>query len=300
MVPIISVKNLRKAYGKTVAVEDVSFDVEESEIFGLVGANGAGKTTIIECLQGLKKPDSGIVQILGLDPVKNTRALWRRNGCRLHSSVLPAVFGGRLELNMISPVSSQSQSWRPLFEQWGNESKRKSEYSGVSAGQRFSLALALVKKPRVLILDEVTLGLDPAARRVAWDMVRAIRKNGTAVVMVPHSMDEAEYLCDRLAVLNHGKVIAAGSPRRLIDQYGGENRIIFTPEKPDLPWLKDVLGINNVTRNGKSLEVEGSGTILARVVVALAAHGIVPADLHTKQSTLEDVFLKLTGYNAAG
>ena len=298
MSSIISVQNLRKTYGKTVAVDDISFEVAEGEIFGLLGPNGAGKTTTVECLQALRHPDSGNIRVLGLDPRLEAQALRRRIGSQLQESALPDRIKVWEALDLFASVTSKALDWPVLLEQWGLAEKRKASFSSLSGGQRQRLfiALALVNNPELVFLDEMTTGLDPAARRVAWDLIRAIRDRGATVVLVTHFMDEAENLCDRVAIVDRGKIVAADTPQRLINKIASEVRVIFTTEKTDLPWLDKIPGVLRVIRKGPRVEVEGSGPVLALVAAALVERGIVPADLRVEQPTLEDVFLKLTGH----
>jgi ABC-2 type transport system ATP-binding protein len=297
---IISVQNLRKTYGKTVAVDDISFEVAEGEIFGLLGPNGAGKTTTVECLQALRHPDTGNIRVLGMDPLTQAQALRRRIGSQLQESALPDRIKVWEVLDLFASVAPEPLDWRVLLEQWGLAEKRKASFSSLSGGQRQRLfiALALVNNPEVVFLDEMTAGLDPAARRVAWDLIRKIRERGTTVVLVTHFMDEAEKLCDRVAIIDHGKIIAADTPQGLITQYASEVRVIFTTEQADLAWLEKISGVKKVMRKGPRVEVTGSGPLLVRTAAALVEHGIVPADLRAEQPTLEDVFLKLTGHAA--
>jgi ABC-2 type transport system ATP-binding protein len=298
MSSIISVQNLRKSYGKTIAVDDISFEVAEGEIFGLLGPNGAGKTTTVECLQALRHPDAGNIRVLGMNPRTEAQALRRRIGSQLQETALPDRIKVWEALDLFASVAPEPLDWRVLLEQWGLSEKRKASFSSLSGGQkqRLFVALALVNNPKVVFLDEMTTGLDPAARRVAWDLIRAIRKSGTTVVLVTHFMDEAENLCDRVAIIDRGKIIAADSPQGLVTRYASEVRVIFSTEKTELAWLEKVPGVSKITKNGPRVEIKGSGSLLALVAAALVEHGIVPADLRVEQPTLEDVFLKLTGH----
>jgi ABC-2 type transport system ATP-binding protein len=300
MSSIISVQNLRKTYGKTIAVDDISFEVAAGEIFGLLGPNGAGKTTTVECLQALRHPDAGNIRVLGMDPRTEAQALRRRIGSQLQESALPDRIKVWEALDLFASVAPEPLDWRVLLEQWGLAEKRKASFSSLSGGQkqRLFVALALVNNPKVVFLDEMTTGLDPAARRVAWDLIQAIRKRGTTVVLVTHFMDEAENLCDRVAIIDHGKIIAADSPQGLVTRYASEVRVIFSTEKTELSWLEKVPGVTKITKNGPRVEIKGSGPLLALVAATLVEHGIVPADLRVEQPTLEDVFLKLTGHAA--
>ena len=297
MAAIITVRNLRKTYGATIAVNDISFKVAEGEIFGLLGPNGAGKTTTVECLQALRQPDSGIIDILGLDPRNDAQALRRQIGSQLQESALPDRLRVWEALDLFASVTPDALDWQVLLEQWGLTEKRKSTFSSLSGGQRQRLfiALALVNNPRIIFLDEMTTGLDPAARRVAWGLIRSIRDRGTTVVLVTHFMDEAEKLCDRLAIVDRGKIVAMDTPQGLITEYASDVRVIFTTDREDLSWLDEIAQVKKITRSGPRVEVEGDGPVLVLVAASLVEHGITPADLRLEQPTLEDVFLKLTG-----
>jgi ABC-2 type transport system ATP-binding protein len=296
MGPVIEVNNLRKRYGSHVAVADVSFQVHQGEIFGLLGRNGAGKTTTVECLQGLRRADGGRVRVLGLDPQRHTQQLRRRIGCQLQEAALPDRLRVWEALDLFASLTSVETDWQVLMDQWGLADKRKAAFSSLSGGQRQRLfvALALVNDPEVVFLDELTQGLDPAARRVAWGLIRAIRERGATVVLVTHYMDEAEQLCDRIAVVDGGRVVASDTPQGLIARFGGPIRISFTPDGHDVRFLEGVAHVQAVRRRGQRIEAEGTGPVLALVAAELVARGLVPADLRVEQATLEDVFLRLT------
>jgi ABC-2 type transport system ATP-binding protein len=300
MPSIISVRNLRKTYGSTVAVDDISFEVAEGEIFGFLGPNGAGKTTTVECLQALRSPDAGDISVLGLNPRTQAPALRRRIGSQLQESALPDRIRVWEALDLFASVAPGALDWRVLLEQWGLAEKQKASFGSLSGGQRQRLfiALSLVNNPEVVFLDEMTTGLDPAARRVAWDLIRKMREKGTTVVLVTHFMDEAETLCDRVAIVDRGKIIVSDTPQGLITKYASEVRVVFSTEQSGLSWLSEIPGVREVDRKGPRVEVAGSGPVLALVAAALVEHGIVPADLRVEQPTLEDVFLELTGYSA--
>jgi ABC-2 type transport system ATP-binding protein len=293
---VIEVNNLKKRYGSQVAVADVSFQVRQGEIFGLLGRNGAGKTTTVECLQGLRRPDGGRVRVLGLDPQRHTQQLRRRIGCQLQEAALPDRLKVWEALDLFASLASTGTNWQVLMDQWGLADKRTASFAGLSGGQRQRLfvALALVNDPEVVFLDELTQGLDPAARRVAWGLIRAIRERGATVVLVTHYMDEAEQLCDRIAVVDGGRVVATDTPQGLIARFGGPIRISFTADGHDVGFLQSVAHVQAVRRRGERIEAEGTGPVLALVAAALMARGIVPADLRADQATLEDVFLRLT------
>ena len=297
MKSIIEVEHLRKTYGQVVAVDDVSFQVAEGEIFGMLGPNGAGKTTTVECLQALRSADTGHVRVAGLDPQTQGNQVRRLTGSQLQESALPDRMRVWEALDLFAAVSPIAEDWRVLLQQWGLETKRKASFGALSGGQRQRLfiALALVNKPMVIFLDEMTTGLDPAARHVAWDLIKAIRDKGTTVVLVTHFMDEAEELCDRVAVVDHGNVIACDSPGKLVAEHGGEVTVTFTAEEADCGWMSGVPCVQTVTRVGTKMEVRGEGAIVAHVAASLLQHGIEPIDLRVRQPNLEDVFLRLTG-----
>jgi ABC-2 type transport system ATP-binding protein len=306
---VIAVEHLRKVYGSLVAVDDLSFAVSEGEIFGLLGLNGAGKTTAVECIQGLRRPDSGRVSVLGLDPQTETRQLRRRIGSQLQESALPDRVKVWEALDLFSSFGSAetaSTSWEPLIDQWGLASKRKASFGSLSGGQRQRLfvALALVNSPEIVFLDEMTTGLDAAARRVAWDLILAIRERGATVVLVTHFMDEAEQLCDRVAIMKAGRIVALDSPQGLIATHAEEIRVRFGTGRSegarDFSWLKGVRYVDKVTHRGSRVEVVGTGSVLATVAAALVERGMVPADLRVQQPTLEDVFLKVVGEASGG
>ena len=293
---VIEVDNLRKRYGAHMAVADVSFQVRQREIFGLLGRNGAGKTTTVECLQGLRRADGGRIRVLGLDPQRHTQQLRRRIGCQLQEVALPDRLKVWEALDLFASLAPGGSDWRVLMDQWGLADKRTASFASLSGGQRQRLfvALALVNDPEVVFLDELTQGLDPAARRVAWGLIRAIRERGATVVLVTHYMDEAEQLCDRIAVIDGGRVVATDTPQGLIARFGGPIRISFTPNGHDVRFLEGVAHVQAVRRRGERVEAEGTGPVLALAAAELVARGIVPADLRVDQATLEDVFLRLT------
>ncbi len=297
---VIAVEGLRKTYGQTVAVEDVSFEVGEGEIFGLLGPNGAGKTTTVECLQGLRRPDRGAIRVLGLDPRSQAQELRRRIGCQLQESALPHRMRVWEALDLFASLVPGGLDWPVLMNQWGLAEKRKAAFSSLSGGQRQRLfvALALVGHPEVVFLDEMTTGLDPAARRVAWDLIREIRDRGTTVVLVTHFMDEAERLCDRVGVMAGGRIVALDTPQGLVNAFAPEMRVIFNTEVRDLEWLKEVSCVRSVAHWGTRVEIEGVDPVLPLVAAALVNHGITPSGLRVEQPTLEDVFLRLTGGSA--
>lgn len=296
MTSVLSVEHLEKSYGDFVAVSDVSFEVEEGEIFGILGPNGAGKTTTVESLQGLRSIEGGSVSVLGFDPRHDATAIRSRIGSQLQESALPDRVKVWEALDLFGSLRSEGPAWDDLLVDWGLEEKRGARFGSLSGGQqqRLFVALALVNNPELVFLDEMTTGLDPSSRRVAWDLIRRIRDGGTTVVLVTHFMDEAETLCDRLVVIDAGRVAAEGSPQELIDRYGGGVRIRFTSDHPDLEWLSGVPHVTTMEKDRDRYEVRGDGPVLAHVAASLVEHGIAPTDLRGERATLEDVFLALT------
>ncbi len=296
MAAVVRVEHLEKRYGTFEAVSDVSFHVEEGEILGILGPNGAGKTTTVECLQGLRSIDGGRVEVLGFDPTREPDRMRRLIGSQLQESALPERMKVWEALDLFGSLGQRRSDWHRLLEDWGLAGKRTARFASLSGGQqqRLFVALALINDPRLVFLDEMTTGLDPASRRVAWDLIRRIRERGTTVVLVTHFMDEAERLCDRLVVIDRGAVTAEGTTQDLIDRFGDGVRVRFTYDGPDLTWLTEVPHVATVHRDRSRFEVAGSGPVLAHVAAALVARGIAPADLRAERATLEDVFLALT------
>lgn len=299
MAAVVEVSGLRKEYGHTVAVADVSFEVERGEIFGLLGPNGSGKTTTVECLQGLRRADAGRLRVFGLDPARDSMKLRRLIGSQLQDSALPDRLQVGEALELFAAISPGGPPWRRLLDDWGLAERRHTAFADLSGGQRQRLfvALALVSDPQLVVLDEMTTGLDPAARRVAWDLVSAVRDRGTTVVLVTHFMDEAQRLCDRMAVLSRGRVLAVGTAAELIATRQPEVVIRFTaPLDADVSFLGAVRGVRDVGRGGDAeVLVRGGGPLLARVAHALVEHGMEPEDLAVQLPTLEDAYLALTG-----
>ena len=294
---VINVEHLEKRYGSFTAVSDVSFRVEEGEIFGILGPNGAGKTTTVESLQGLRSIEGGRVSVLGFDPVTHAGDIRRLIGSQLQESALPDRMKVWEAVDLFGSMRDTGPDWNDLLADWDLAEKQDARFGSLSGGQqqRLFVALALANDPRLVFLDEMTTGLDPASRRVAWELIRRIRDRGTTVVLVTHFMDEAENLCDRLVVVDSGAVIAEGTPQGLIDEYGGGVRVRFTNGGEDLGWLRDVPNVTDVHRDRDRYEVRGDGPVLAYVAAALVENGIAPVDLRQERATLEDVFLTLTG-----
>lgn len=298
MKQVIEVRNLHKAYDGVTAVEDVSFNVDEGEIFGIIGPNGAGKTTTIESVIGLRKPDGGSVSVLGLDPQTEARKLGNRIGTQLQEAALPERMKVWEALDLYASFYEKTVPWEPLVEQWGLAEKRNTQFGGLSGGQkqRLFISLALLNDPQIVFLDELTSGLDPQARRATWDLIRAIREQGKTVVLITHFMDEIEALADRVAVIDHGRVVALDTPDNLIASLNRETKVIFSvPNGFQAARLENVSGVSAVKQYDRQITVSGNGPLLANVAAALAQYNIAPADLRVQQANLEDVFLALTG-----
>ncbi len=302
MKTIVHVEGLRKVYGKVVAVEDVSFEVFEGEIFGMVGPNGAGKTTTIECLEGLRKPDQGRVRILGMDPQRESQAVRECTGMQLQQSNLPDRMKVWEALDLYASFYPKAADWNELLVQLGLEEKRNAFFSKLSGGQkqRLFIALALLPDPQLIFLDELTTGLDPQARHAIWDLVRGVRAKGKTILLTTHFMEEAERLCDRVAILDHGRIVALDTPAALIRSLEAEERVIFSLDGNLSQAVKKILSkVGRLEVQGKQVTVHGKAdrsTPLVSVVVNLLTKQAVEFhDLRTEQPTLEDVFLNLTG-----
>ncbi|WP_420628995.1 ABC transporter ATP-binding protein [Candidatus Leptofilum sp.] len=295
---VIEVKKLRKAYGSTVAVDNISFNVQKGEIFCIVGPNGAGKSTTVESIMGLRQPDGGSIRVLGLDPQKREHELRQRIGIQLQQAALPERLKVWEALNLYSSFYDKIVSWEKLLADWGLTEKRTTNFKNLSGGQkqRLFIALALLNDPELVFLDELTTGLDPQARHATWDAVRAIRDQGKTVVLLTHFMDEAEELADRIAIIDQGNVVALDTPGKLIQNLQAETRVRFTNYNGyDPQQLHTVSGVTDVEQRGKQVIVQGNGALLAHVATALAQHNVTPTDLRVEQADLEDVFLALTG-----
>ncbi|ACU69127.1 ABC transporter related [Catenulispora acidiphila DSM 44928] len=296
--PAIEVRGLRKAYGDVTAVEDVSFEVAEGEIFGILGPNGAGKTTTVECVSGLRTPDAGEVRVLGLDPRRDREDVRQVLGVQLQESQLPGKIHVREALELYASFYRDPADVDRLLAQWELTEKAGARFGKLSGGQkqRLAVALAMVGKPRVVVLDELTTGLDPHARRTAWEMVQAVRDSGVTVLLVTHFMEEAERLCDRVAIIDAGRVVALDTPAAMAARGpAAGQRMRFRPSAPvedaDLLALPEV---RSVERHGAHLEVSGTSEVIGAVTAYLARRQIIAAELRVEQSSLDDAFIALT------
>ncbi len=296
---VIEVSQLVKQYPAVRAVDGISFSVRQGEVFGMLGPNGAGKTTTIECIEGLRPRDGGAIRVLSLDPRKDGRRLREQIGIQFQSAALPDRLKVWEALDLFASFYKKSVDWRPLLAKLELEEKRGAPVAKLSGGQkqRLFIALALVNDPQIVFLDELTTGLDPQSRRAMWDLVREIQSQGKTVFLTTHFMEEAERLCDRVAIVDHGKLVTLDTPQALIDALGDESRVVFETARPvDLALASSLPGVRRVERIGESVLVYGKKEgLLARVVNALETAGVPFTNLRTEQPTLEDVFLKLTG-----
>jgi ABC-2 type transport system ATP-binding protein len=311
---VIEVSHLKKVYGSTVAVEDVSFEVFEGEIFGLLGPNGAGKTTTMECVEGIRKSDGGTISVLGLDPRRDERALQDRIGVQLQEAQLQKRIKVWEAVDLWSSLYPRAVDGNSLLEQLGLTEKRNSWFMNLSGGQkqRLFIALALINDPEVVFLDELTTGLDPQARRAIWGLVTGIRERGKTVFLTTHLMEEAERLCDRVAIVEHGKFIEMGTPTDLIAKHCPQRGVVFTCDREGVAdMLRSIPGIDSVRSDGGShasdggseategqtYTIDGQGDDFVNDVIHfLADNDLRVRDFRTVNPTLEDVFLKLTGH----
>jgi ABC-2 type transport system ATP-binding protein len=301
MTAVIEVAGLTKRYGgrrvQTV-VDDISFHVDRGEIFGILGPNGAGKTTAVECLEGLRKRDGGEVRILGLDPRTDAHRLHQRIGVQLQETQLPEKLKVGEALELYASFYPDPADWRELLERWGLTGKANTSFAKLSGGQkqRLFIALALVGNPEVVFLDELTAGLDPGARRATWDLISQVRAGGVTVVLVSHFMDEVEELCDRVAILERGRIAALDTPGGLVDSAGGEYRVRFRPMAPlDEQSLTALPGVVSVSRRGAQVDISGTGDFASAITAELARRQVIVADLRIEGRSLDSAYVALTG-----
>jgi ABC-2 type transport system ATP-binding protein len=299
--PVVHVEGIRKHYGRTVAVDDVSFDVRQGEIFGLIGPNGAGKTTTMECVEGLRSPDRGTISVLGLDPVRDVYRLQDRIGVQLQEAQLQKRIKVREAVDLWASLYRKSVDAGHLLEQLGLVEKQNAWFMTLSGGQkqRLFIALALINDPELVFLDELTTGLDPQARRAIWELVRGIRQRGKTVFMTTHLMDEAERLCDRVAIIDRGRIIDIDSPAALVRRHCPERTVIVTTSQQSADALfRQLPVVTAVERRNGDVLIQGRGDdFVTNVIQCLAVHAIPVTDLRTESPTLEDVFLRVTGHS---
>lgn len=298
----LEVEGVRKEFGGITAVDGVSFDVEEGTLTGLIGPNGAGKTTTVECALGLRRPDAGTVRVLGMDPQAGGAELYRRVGAQLQDAALPDRLTVREALDLFASFYPATTDRDALLDRWGLADKRDTAFEALSGGQkqRLFVALALVHDPELVVLDEISTGLDPEARRATRTLIRNIQEQGTTVVLVTHFMDEAEALCDRVALLNQGRCVALDAPSALVDRLDASYRVQFAlPSSFDPAPLRALNGVHAVEAFDGTVAVRGGDDLLTTVVRHLSEREVTPRDLHAERATLEDVFLALTDETAS-
>ncbi len=300
MSAVIEVKNLRKVYGDIKAVDDVSFSVAEGEIFGMLGPNGAGKTTTMEIVEGIRAADSGSVRVLGMSIKRHPSKVKARIGVQLQTTALYPRLTVKEVLSLFGSFFPRRVSADRLINLAGLEDSRNKRCINLSGGQqqRLSVALALVNNPRILFLDEPTTGLDPQSRRNVWGIIDHVRKKGRTIFLTTHYMEEAERLCDRVAIIDYGKIIATDRPDRLVAQHFQEEAIEFElDQQVDIEGLRSVAGVTNViVEDGKVTAYSSSVTHTISALMDYAkSKGIELTNLYVRRATLEDVFIKLTG-----
>ena len=299
---VIQVSGIRKTYGRTVAVDEISFDVSDGEIFGLIGPNGAGKTTTMECVEGIRTPDRGSIAVLGLDPFRDVYELQERIGVQLQQAQL------QKRIKVWEAVQLWASLYRKkpavgdqLLDQLGLADKRNAWFMTLSGGQkqRLFIALALINDPEVVFLDELTTGLDPQARRAIWDLIRGIRQRGKTVFLTTHLMEEAERLCDRVAIIEHGRIIDIDTPQRLVDRHCPERSVtLATDDAHAAGCLARIPRVESVAQLESRFTIRGTGdAFVTDVIQCLSENRITVTEFRTELPTLEDVFLKLTGHS---
>ena len=297
-VTIVEVRGLRKCYGGRAVVDGVSFEVADGEIFGIVGPNGAGKTTMVECIEGLRRPDAGQIRVLGLDPQRDARKVRRLLGAQLQASRLPDRLKVWEALDWYATFYDNPADPAELLELLGLTEHRTVRFAKLSGGQqqRLSIALALVGRPQVAVLDELTTGLDPQARRDTWGLIEQVRDRGVSILLVTHSMEEAQRLCDRLAVIDHGRIVALDTPDAIAARAGGQHRLRFVPSAPvDRQRLCQLAEVTSVEQRQDALVVTGTARMLQAVMALLTREHIVAEALRVDQPDLDDAFVALTG-----
>ena len=299
--PVIQVSHIRKSYGATAAVSDVSFDVSEGEVFGLIGPNGAGKTTTMECVEGVRRPDAGRISILGLDPFRDVYEVQNRIGVQLQQAQLQKRIKVWEAVDLWASLYPKPLDGNRLLEQLGLADKRNAWFMTLSGGQkqRLFIALALINDPEVVFLDELTTGLDPQSRRAIWDLVRGIRDRGKTVFLTTNLMEEAERLCDRVAIIEHGKIIDIGRPEELVSRHCPIRTVVLaTGDALAEERLSAIPQVQNVMRQDSRFTLHGRGEdFVTEVIQCLSENRIRVTDFRTVLPNLEDVFLKLTGHS---
>ncbi len=300
MIPVVEVSNLKKSYGSLIAVDDVSFNVEEGEIFGLLGPNGAGKTTTMECVEGVRDPDAGSIRVLGRDPSVRSSDLLNRIGVQLQEAQLQKRIKVWEAVDLWKTLFPRTVDGEKLLEELGLSEKRDARFMNLSGGQkqRLFIALALINDPEVVFLDELTTGLDPQARRTIWELVLRIKERGKTVFLTTHLMEEAERLCDRVAVIEHGRLIEIGTAAELVARHCPERTVFLSGDDVNVETFSGIPGVASAEIKDGVLHLVGVGAgFISSVIECIAEHRIRVTDFQTEMPNLEDVFLKLTGHS---
>ena len=294
--PVVTVQHLVKMYGEFAAVKDVYISIMEGYVFGVIGHNGAGKTPAVECISGLRTPASGSISVYGLSPQRDRSKMREFVGVQLQETALPPRLKVGEAVNLFASFYPNPLNPDELLESLGIKQIEDSIFRKLSGGQkqRLSIALALVGRPKIAILDELTTGLDPEARRETWDLIEGIRRRGATVILVTHFMDEAERLCDRLALINHGTVSVLDTPEAIAAKAGG-TRVRFVPSRQvDDNTLLAIPGVAQVERKERYVTVIGEGDLALSVMSSLSKVGVSVSELEAKKGSLDDAFVELT------
>ena len=295
---VIEVNNLIKNYGKVKAVDGVSFEVNEGEIFGMVGPNGAGKTTTIECIEGLRKPDKGIINVLNLNPSTDREKFYEKVGIQLQETNYQDKIKVYEICELFTSLYKKPLNYNDLLKRFELYDFKNAFVMKLSGGQKqkLSIILALISNPEIIFLDEITTGLDPKARRDMWKIVKELKNEGKTIFLTTHYMEEAEFLCDRVSIIDKGKIVELDTPEKLIEKSGIEDMISFETKDIDIEELKRVKGVNKVSFKNGEVTIYGRGEdLLKEVVDYLYLNKIYFKNLRTKKPNLEDTFLKFTG-----
>ncbi len=292
----ITIDHLVKRYGGVPAVNDVSFSIREGEIFGIIGPNGAGKTTTVECISGLRRPDAGSISVCGLSPQRDRNKIREFVGVQLQAGALPPRLKAGEAVKLFASFYANPLDLQELFASLGLTPIAQASFKQLSGGQkqRLSIALALIGNPRIAILDELTTGLDPEARRETWALIERIRQRGVTVILVTHFMDEAETLCDRLALINHGRLVVLDTPEAIAARAGG-TRVRFVPSHPVTDeTLAAIPGVAHIERKERVITVTGTGDLATALLTALASRNVRVSNLDARQGNLDEAFVTLT------
>ncbi len=295
---VIEVNNLIKNYGKVKAVDGVSFEVNEGEIFGMVGPNGAGKTTTIECIEGLRKPDKGIINVLNLNPSTDREKFYEKVGVQLQETNYQDKIKVYEICELFTSLYKKPLNYNDLLKRFELYDFKNGFVMKLSGGQKqkLSIILALISNPEIIFLDEITTGLDPKARRDMWKIVKELKNEGKTIFLTTHYMEEAEFLCDRVSIIDKGKIVELDTPEKLIEKSGIEDMISFETKDIDIEELKRVKGVNKVSFKNGEVTIYGRGEdLLKEIVDYLYLNKIYFKNLRTKKPNLEDTFLKFTG-----